>query len=186
LSERERSVATTKGEAAAREKPRPVLMKRGTAEAILEDPQRTGAFLLLTLGGGLTLFELVRLGLLWLPLQLGIAAWVFGTVTATFDVLPLMGLGAALTTWGLVHWPDVRPATIRTAAMAFAIAMLLILLAATLYVGSVPTVVAEAPEEARVALRRSIAETGSAITISTVVSSLVAVVLWRSIRKGDG
>jgi hypothetical protein len=162
------------------------LIRRGTAEAVLDQPQSIGAGLLLTLGGGLTLHEIVRLGLLWLPLRLGIAAWEFGTMTETFDVMPLALVGAALTTLGVVHWPDVRPGIVRAAAVAFAIAALLILLAATLYLRSVPTVLAEAPEEALVALRRSIVETGTAIAISTVTSALVGVLLWRSIRKKGG
>jgi hypothetical protein len=178
-------VETTK-KAAAREMPRPVLIRRGTAEAVLEEPQGTGAALLRTLGGGLTLYELVRLGLLWFPLQLGIAAWEFGTVTETFDVIPLVGVGAILTMWGVVHRPRVRSATVRAAAVAFGIATLLILIFAALYMRSVPMVLTEVPGEALAAVRRSIIETATAITVSSVTSALIAVRLWRSIRKGEG
>ena len=160
-------------------------MARGTAEAVLADPQKTGARLLATLGSGLTLFGLVRLGVLWYPLQLGTAAWEFGTVTETFDAMPLVGVGAALTTWGLLHRPKVRPSTVRAAAVGFAIAALLIGLAGRLDLRSVPTVLGEAPEEALVALQRSIIETGTAIGVSTVASLLVAIFLWRSIRKAQ-
>jgi hypothetical protein len=176
-------VATTK-QAAQPEQPRPVLMKKGTAAAVLQSPERTGARLLVTLGGAIALYELVRVGLLWFPPQLGIAAWEFGTVTETFDVLPLLTIGATLMALGVVQRPGVRPGTVRTWAVAFAFAAVFVLLAARLYVRSIPTVLAEAPGEALVALRRSIIETGTAITVSTIASLVVSILLWRSIGKG--
>ena len=174
-------MATKNNDVASQEQRRPVLIRKETARAVLEDPEQTSHSLLMTVGGGITLLGLVELGLLWFPLGLGVAAWEFGTLSETFDVVPIAAPGVALLTYGIVRSHDVRTGVVRAASIAFCLLAVLFLLAGFVYIRAVPVVLAEAPAQAMDALYRSIIETATAVAVSIVACLLVARLLWRCV-----
>lgn len=162
---------------------RTVLMRTETVKAVLRDPKATGYSLLVAIGLALTVVGLVDLVLLWLPFRFENAAWVFGTVTQTFDSVPTVGLGALLLTYGLVRHPDTGARTVRVASIVSLGIALVLLLAGLRYVAAVPSVFAEAPAQSIDSLRRSVIQNAVEMAVYVVACLYTAGLLWRGVGK---
>jgi hypothetical protein len=63
---------------------------------VVEPSPDQALWLLCWIGGLLALAGWVDVLLLWIPLHLGRPEWEFGTVSSTFDALPLATIGLAI------------------------------------------------------------------------------------------
>lgn len=150
---------------------------------VRRDPDATSATLLAAIGIAFTVVGLTDLALLWLPVQLGNAAWEFATVSRTFDNLPLTGLGLVLLAYGVVRHPARDARWVRGAAALFVAAAVLLLAVGLLYALASLAVLREMPAQGFDALGRAIVKNGVQIVVYPTVFAGMAVALWRGISK---
>ena len=150
----------------------------------IADREATSTWLLVGLGVAFAIVGLVDLGLLWLPLHFGDPAWEFGTLSRTFDSLPMTGLGFGLAMYGLVRHRRTRPLWVRAAAIFLAVVTVVLLALGLLYVTAVPAVVQAAPTESMDAFSAAVAKTVVEIIVYSALCATLATVLWRGVRRG--
>lgn len=163
-------------------KTRPILMGKEAKKAVLADPKGGYAVFAIT-GAALLLVGLVRLGLLWFPLRWGVAAWEFGTVSQSTETMPIIFVGLSLLTYGIVHLPAAPASWVRGISAAFASLVPLLVLAGVRFLMAMPFVMAEAPDQAVNALRRTIFQTTMEIVLYGTAAALIARLLWRGVRR---
>lgn len=149
------------------------------------DPDGTSASLLTAIGAAFAIVGLVDLSLLWFPLRFGIPAWEFGTLSRTFDNLPMTGLGLALVGFGVVRHPEWHPAWLRGASILFALVTVGIVVLGVVYGLAAVVVVGQTPVEGLDALGRAIVKNVVEIVVYSVVFGAIAVMLWREVEKVD-
>jgi hypothetical protein len=149
----------------------------------LRDASATAAILALVVGGAFTVVGLVDLALLWYPVRLGNAPWEFGTLSATFDNLPMTALGVALVTLGLISHPRLGGVWLRAAAVCYLAAGVLLLAMAILYGLSAIEVVGRAPDESMGAFMRAVVKNVAEILAYMAASGVLAVVCWRAVER---
>jgi hypothetical protein len=164
------------------ERPRDILMGRGSPRALLGHPERTGNALLRSAGVAMVLVGLTELGLLWYPFGFGNPAWEFGTVNETFGAIPKAGLGLAVLVYATIRRPYAKRSAARAASLVFVGLALAILLTGLLYARAVPLVFAEAPASAVQAVRYSVIRTTTAIGVYWATCIVLAGVLWRGAK----
>ena len=168
-------------EAASRAE-RVVLGARSTA-LVLRDPEATGYTLLALLGAAFAVIGLVDLLLLWVPPQFGNPAWEFGTLSQTFDSLPMAGLGLGLLTLGLLRHPRARPRLVRAASVGLALLTLVLVGLGLLYVTAVPAVLKATPVETLDPLGRAVVKNLVEIVVYVAIFAAISTLLWRGVRK---
>jgi hypothetical protein len=153
------------------------------AELTVTNPEALSVWMLAALGVAFVIIGLTELALLWWPLGFGNAIWEFGTLSTTFDSVPMWGLGAGLIVFAVLRSARTRPIWVRVLAVACVVVVLIFLVFALVYVTATPEVLRQTPPEAMGAVRRSIAKTLVEIVAYTGVFGLVAVMLWRGVRR---
>lgn len=153
------------------------------ATYVRRNPDGTSASLLTATGAAFAIVGLVDLALLWFPLRFGSPAWEFGTLSRTFDSLPMTGLGMALVAFGLVRHPEWHPAWVRGAAILFALVTIGMVLLGVVYGLAAVVVVGQTPAEGLDALGRAILKNGVEIVVYSLVFGAIAVMLWRGVEK---
>jgi hypothetical protein len=126
---------------------------------------------------------LVDLALLWYPLRLGNVAWEFGTLSSTFDRLPMTALGVALVTVGLIVHPRLGGMWVRAAAVFYVVAAVVFVALAGLYGLSAIEVMGRAPEESMGVLGQAVVKNAAEIVAYVAASGLVAVICWRGVER---
>jgi hypothetical protein len=149
----------------------------------LRDASATAATLALAVGATFTVVGLVDLGLLWYPVRLGNAPWEFGTLSATFDNLPMTALGVALVTLGVVWHPRLGGAWVRAAAVCYLAAGVVLLAMAGLYGLAAVEVAGRAPDESLGAFTRAVVKNVAEIVAYVAASGFMAVVCWRGVER---
>jgi hypothetical protein len=159
-----------------------VIISREDQELVVRNPQATVATLLAAVGVAFAVVGIVDLALLWYPLGFGNASWEFGTLSRTFDNVPMSGLGVVLVAAGVLLHPSVRPSWIRAGAIIFGCAALLMISLAVVYATAVPAVIQDAPPEVMGALKRAVVKNGVQILAYTIMFAAAAALLWRTVR----
>jgi hypothetical protein len=149
----------------------------------LRDARATAAIVVLVVGGAFTVVGLVDLALLWYPVRLGNAPWEFGTLSATFDNLPMTALGVALVTLGFIWHPWLGGVWLRAAAICYLAAGVLLLTMAALYGLSAIEVMGRAPDESLGAFARAMVKNVAEILAYMAASGVLAVVCWRAVER---
>jgi hypothetical protein len=169
-------------EANAQARARRVIITREDRELVVRNPQATVATLLATVGAAFAVVGIVDLALLWYPLGFGSASWEFGTLSRTFDNVPMSGLGVVLVAAGMLWHPSVRPSWIRAGAILFGCAALLVIVLGAVYATAVPAVFRDAPPEVIGSFKRAVVKTGAQILVYTIMFAGAAALLWRTVR----
>jgi len=164
-------------------KPRPVLMTESVVEPVLLDPVRTSSAIIAVIGGGLCLVWVTEMLLLWFPLYLRNPAWTFGTVVQTVDTLPSAGVGGAFLTYGLIRHPRAPTRIVRRLSTVFAVLAGLFVVMAYVYLQSIPSAFAQAPDVSVQPLRRTVIQTVIQLVAAAATCSGVAALLWRGVIK---
>ena len=154
-----------------------------SATYVRRNPDGTSASLLTATGAAFAIVGLVDLALLWFPLRFGSPAWEFGTLSRTFDSLPMTGLGMAFVAFGLVRHPEWHPVWVRGAAILFALVTIGMVLLGVVYGLAAVVVVGQTPAEGLDALGRAILKNGVEIVVYSLVFGAIAVMLWRGVEK---
>ena len=120
--------------------------------------------------------------LAWYPLNLGNPEWEFGTISATFDRLPLVTMGLIFLVGSGVargtRW------LVRGVALVMVVAGVTILLAAILYATDVPLALDAAPNPVvQLGLRRAIAKTAGQGVLYPVAYVWVGIRAWRHVNS---
>jgi hypothetical protein len=118
----------------------------------------------------------------WVPLNFGVPEWEFGTVTQSFNGLPVLLLGLGLL---LVASNEVERRWWELLGMgAAAVLLLWVLFGAVLWMSNVQLALDAAPAEALSAIREAVARTAvQAVAYSAALAYLV-VKGWLSMRAG--
>jgi hypothetical protein len=116
---------------------RVVITEEG-AQLTVTNPEALSVWLLAALGGAFAIVGLTDLALLWWPLGFGNAIWEFGTLSTTFDSVPMWGLGAGLIVFAVLRSARTRPIWVRVLAVACVVVVLIFLVFALVYVTATP------------------------------------------------
>ena len=122
----------------------------------------------------------IDLGLLYVPQRFGNAQWEFGTISATFNALPLATLStAALVTASLFagwrRWVGVL-------TMFVGLVTLLLVGLTALYVLDIPVLLQGATPEIRPILLKSIAKTSAFALVYVAAYVWLGLACWRTLR----
>ena len=158
-----------------------VIISGERQELVVQRPRTTAATLLAIVGGAFAVVGIVDLALAWYPLGFGSASWEFGTLSRTFDNVPMSGLGVVLVAAGMLWHPAVRPSWIRAAAIFFGCVVLVLLALAVVYTTAAPAVLRDAPPEVLGAFKRALVKNGVQIVVYSVAFGGIGALLWRSV-----
>jgi len=165
----------------------PVLMsreKRRSRESLaFRDREATSALLLLMLGAAFLVIGLADLALLWMPLAIGNPVWEFGTVSGTFDNMPISALGITLLTFGLLRHPGTSAVWLRLASLVFGAATLILVTLGLIYALATPAVLNQAAPETLVALRGTIVKNVVEVVAYVLAFGLMTIVTWRGAAR---
>jgi hypothetical protein len=160
--------------------------KRGKrAKYEIRDADSTSALLVIIIGAAFAFVGLADLTLMWTPLRFGNPAWEFAIFTRTFTSVPQTGLGLLFVAYGLLRHPEWDGRWIRVAAAVYAFGTLALLVIGVLYLTVVPVVIQGTPVEGVEALGKAIAKTGVEMVAYPVSFALIAVLLWRGVKKEE-
>ena len=121
--------------------------------------------------------------LAWVPLNLGVPEWEFGTVTQSFTGLPILLLGIGLL---LVAGEDGDRGWFRTLALgAASVVLLWVLFGTVIWVLNVPVALEAAPEGALSAVREAVTRTGVQAMAYTAVLAYMLSRAWLLKRRGS-
>lgn len=135
---------------------------------------------ILIVGVVLTAAGLTDQMVLWLPLDLAVPAWRFGTATTFFDTFPLLGLG-------LFFWLGAAIAlglrwTTRSLVIASVLLALFLWVVAALYIRVFPEILRRAPDAVRVHIEKAAVKTGFQALVYPLTLLLLALRAWRATR----
>lgn len=137
----------------------PLVREPVTAKRRIAPDSNLGWSLLGWAGWAFLLIGLLDIGLAWIPLNLGSVEWEFGTITRSFDSLPLPFLGTALIMGsgmarGKIWWG-------RFAVAVLILVAVWILLCAVLYGLNVPIALRSVQQPlAAIGIKKAIVRTG--------------------------
>lgn len=120
-------------------------------------------------------------GLLFVPQKFGTAQWEFGTISTSFNALPLATLSAAA-----LATASIAAGRRRTmgALSIFAVLVTLVLIGlAGLFALDVPVLLGSAAPELRPVLWKSIAKTSVFAVVYIVTYAWLALACWRTLQK---
>jgi uncharacterized protein YjeT (DUF2065 family) len=148
-------------------------------EKRLHDHEGAASHILRALGTVFVVLGLFELLLLWIPPQLGNAAWEFATISRSLDAMPMLALGMAVLGYTTVGGQFAETSRVRLLALAFAVAVVLVVVLAGLYATVVPAVVSNTPPEAMDGVQRALVK--GVVQLVAYFSFFVAVVLslWK-------
>jgi hypothetical protein len=149
----------------------------------LRDADATAASLIMATGATFAIIGLVDLALMWYPLRLGSAPWEFGTLSSTFDNLPMTALGVALVTLGVIRHPWLGATWVRGVAVLYVILGVLLLGMAVLYGLAAVEVIGRAPQESMGAFKRALVKNVVEIVAYLGATSFLAVACWRGVER---
>jgi multisubunit Na+/H+ antiporter MnhC subunit len=155
---------------------------QGTA-LVVRNREFTSLAILVTLGAAFLLVGLADLALLWWPIEFGNPAWEFGTISQTFDSLPMSGLGFGLIVFGLTRYSN-TPAVVMRGLAGFTTVVTVVLLGlGAIWATSVPPVARRTPEPALDGLGMAIVKNVAEIVIYTAAFAVMTVLLWRGVKR---
>lgn len=141
--------------------------------------EATSASLLMALGAAFAVVGLVDLALLWRPLALGNPVWEFGTVSGTFDNVPIGALGLTLLVLGLLRHPQRSATWLRAAAALFGLVTLALIALGGIYALATPAVIRQAAPPTLVALRGTILKNIVELVAYVLAFGVMTVIAWR-------
>lgn len=150
---------------------------------VFRDREATSASLLMALGAAFAIVGLVDLALLWRPLALGNPVWEFGTVSGTFDNVPIGALGITLVTFGLIRHPRRSAVWLRVAAALFGVVTLGLLGLGVVYALATPAVLTQAAPQTMVVLRGTILKNVVELIAYVLAFGVMTLVAWRGAAK---
>ena len=130
-------------------------------------------------GISLVLVDLLDLALTWYPLNFGNPEWEFGSVTSTFNGIPVLAMGMALVLgMGITSR---RRWLVRAVAVAFALSALAVLLMGALWATTIPIALQSIPADNPVltGLKKAVVKTAGQAILYPPVFLVVAVRSWR-------
>lgn len=135
------------------------------------------------LGAGLALVGGLDLLLTWIPLNFGDVEWEFGTVTATFNGLPVLALGLGLSLGSAVA-RDRRRTTLLFSVL-FVLLAVLVLGAAIIYATTVPMALGAVGDGGiRTGLMKAVVKAAGQSVIYPTLFLIVGVIGIRTARSG--
>ena len=121
--------------------------------------------------------------LTWYPVNFGSPEWEFGTITASFDGLPLLVIGLALLLGSGVA--QGRRWLVRVMAVTFLVLAVVIVLAAVLYATNVPIALKSISDPVvRLGLKKAIAKTAGQAIVYPCAFVWLALKGWRYSKSG--
>ncbi len=162
---------------------RVLLRREPKARLVVARPEATAVSLLAVVGAAFLIVGLTDLALLWWPLGFGDSAWEFGTLSHTFDSVPMTGLGLALVTYAIVRHPGTRPGWVRGLAVFYGVAAVGLIALGLIYATAAPVVIRQTPPGASGAIRRAVLKSAVQIVIYSVGCVVIAIMFWRGVRK---
>ncbi len=134
------------------------------------------------LGSAFLVLGAAELFFLWIPLQVGNAAWEFAAVSRTLDAFPMVALGLGLLAYAVLTDPDSDKAGALRTCWVFAIVALLVLALAAVYATAAPAVLRATPPEALDGLRRTLLKSSLQLLVYAFVFSAVTLTIWKRTR----
>jgi len=160
-----------------------VVLGSGRSRLRVRRPELLASWILSLFGISFVVVGMTDLTLLWIPTQFGSATWEFGTLSRTFDSLPMTGLGFGLLAFGTVYRGRIGAEWVRGIAVLFGLAALLLIALGLLYATAVPTVIQQTPPEALSAINRAVVKNIVEIVTYPLVLLWVGIVVWRGVGK---
>lgn len=142
---------------------------------------------LAALGFLLTGVSLFDLGYSWFPMRFGNEEWELGTISRTFDGLPLGTVGLGFLT--VVATAKRSRIGLGVLAVVFTIGVIVLLGMVALYALNVPVALGAAPPQAVPVLKRAVARTAVFMTLYLPFYGWLSWFTWRQFsnsRKGAG
>lgn len=149
----------------------------------LHDPAGAASAMLKLLGSAFLVLGGAELLFLWLPLQMGNAAWEFATVSRTLDALPMVALGLGLLAYGVVTNPDSDRVAARRTYWVFAVAALVVIAMAAVYATAAPAVLQGTPPEAMDGLKRTLLKSSLQLLVYGAAFSAVALTIRKRTKR---
>jgi hypothetical protein len=137
---------------------------------------------LMWVGLALTLVGWADVTLTWYPPRWSSLEWELGTISSSFDALPLGTLGLAMVAAGLVARGHARAA--RVEAVLIAVLTLLLLTLLVVFVLDVPPALRVANPAIKSALKKSLLKTGFIAVLYVVTYAAMTRWLWKASRVG--
>lgn len=137
---------------------------------------------LMWVGLTLTLVGWADVILTWYPPRWASLEWELGTISSTFDALPLGTLGLAMVAAGLVARAQLQAA--RVEAVVVAVVTLLLVILLVLFALDVPPALRVANPAIRSALKKSLLKTGFIAVLYVVTYAAMTRWLWKASRVG--
>jgi hypothetical protein len=125
----------------------------------------------------ITFVSVVDLGLAWIPIRIGSGEWEFGTVSTTFNAMPLTAMGLVFLAMGALLAQSTF--VLRIMSGVFLLVVLFLLGASVLYVLNVPVALGAVPPEASSLLKRAILRTSAFAGLYTVLFGWLCWFTWR-------
>jgi hypothetical protein len=119
--------------------------------------------------------------LLWVPLQFGVVEWEFGTISQSFDALPLATIGTAALVVAALNGGWRRTLTIAgTSALVIGVLLLLVL---GVFVLDIPIVLKGVNGPMRPVLVKAMAKTSLYGLLYTSTYAWLGFTCWQAIRR---
>jgi hypothetical protein len=118
--------------------------------------------------------------LLWVPLGFGNVEWEFGTISRSFDALPLATIGTAV--FIAVALNSGWRRTLLAAAVATSLLVAAFVLVFGVYLLDLPVLLNGAPGPARMVLFKAVAKTSLYGVLYTVTYAWLCRTCWRAVR----
>jgi hypothetical protein len=150
------------------------------------DQRHTGADaawrFLIWVGLALALVGWADVTLTWYPPRWASLEWELGTISSTFDALPLGTLGLAMVAAGLVARGHARAA--RVEAIVVAVITLALAVMLVMFLLDVPPALRIVNPAVRAALKKSLVKTGFIAVLYIVTYAAMTRWLWKASRVG--
>jgi hypothetical protein len=138
---------------------------------------------LIWVGLSLALVGWSDVALSWIPTRFASLEWELGTISTTFDALPLGTLGLALVAAGVVARGHTTVARLQAVLVGLLTLLLVVLL--LLLVLDIPPALRIVNPAVRSALKKSLAKTSFIAVLYVVTYAAITVWLWKASRVGS-